>query len=124
MGRVISRVLDFRWQHWQYVKNFVMKPGNISHAVGSGGTTFDFLQQHITDTEEARLSENIEAFSRVLTPGAPDWPPTRLPPVTYPPALEFWSVDGENGLLAREPLVHPKHTAWATNMPAPMLEAL
>ncbi|CAK0880617.1 unnamed protein product, partial [Prorocentrum cordatum] len=56
-NRCISRVLDFRWQHWTYIKNFILRPGNISYGLGSGGTTFDFLQQHITDTERARLTE-------------------------------------------------------------------
>merc|ERR1719414_1290222 len=67
-NRVISRVLDFRWQHWQYVKNFVMKPGNVSHATGTGGTAFDFLQQHITDTERARF---VDDSSMGLVPTSP-----------------------------------------------------
>jgi len=122
-NRVISRVLDFRWQHWQYVKNFVMKPGNISHAVGTGGTSFDYLQQHITDTEKARLKERFENQTRVATPGDSHWPPTRVPNVAHHPRNEFWSVDGENGLLSREPLVSPPKSSWASSMTPAMLTA-
>jgi len=122
-NRVISRVLDFRWQHWQYVKNFIMKPGNISHAVGSGGTSFDYLQQHITDTEKARLKERHNGFARQVTPGVPMWAPTNAPPTEQLPSHEYWSVDGTRGLLAREPLVHPSKASWASGLPMPMLKA-
>lgn len=104
-NRVIARVLDFRWQHWSYVKHFIMKPGNMSQAVGTGGTQFDFLQQHITDTQEARIMERLD-LDRIISPGSPDGMGT--------PALEpnsrssrpqsFWSVDGRVGLLARDPI--------------------
>jgi len=122
-NRVIARVLDFRWQHWQYVKNFVMKPGNISHAIGSGGTSFDYLQQHITDTEKARLTERHDGMVRVVTPGVPMWASTKMPTITNHPSLEYWSVDGKRGLLAREPLVSPKKASWAVGLPAPMVQA-
>jgi len=122
-NRVISRVLDFRWQHWQYIKNFVMKPGNISHAVGTGGTSFDYLQQHITDTEKARLTERQDGALRVVTPGVPMWASTHVPPMANHPSLEYWSVDGKRGLLAREPLVIPSKASWAVGLPAPMLAA-
>lgn len=104
-NRVIARVLDFRWQHWSYVKNFVMKPGNMSQAVGTGGTHFDFLQQHITDTQDARVMERMD-LDRVISPGSPD----KMRPVDSQPNSKpkrphsFWAVDGHVGLLARDPI--------------------
>eukprot|EP00421_Protoceratium_reticulatum_P033875 CAMPEP_0168475322 /NCGR_PEP_ID=MMETSP0228-20121227/61299_1 /TAXON_ID=133427 /ORGANISM="Protoceratium reticulatum, Strain CCCM 535 (=CCMP 1889)" /LENGTH=51 /DNA_ID=CAMNT_0008491381 /DNA_START=12 /DNA_END=163 /DNA_ORIENTATION=+ len=51
----------------------------MSHGVGTGGTGFDFLQQHITDTEQARLTESDRTeFSRMAS-GSPEWPPMRHP---------------------------------------------
>jgi len=107
-NRCIARVLDFRWQHWQYVKQFIMKPGNLYHAVGSGGTTFDYLQQHITDTEQARLTPNSRAFQHIISNGShtPELP-IRLAPAAYHQPPEFWSVDGAHGLLSRDPLTSP-----------------
>jgi len=120
-NRCISRLLDFRWQHWQYVKNFIMKPGNISHAVGSGGTTFDFLQQHITDTENARLTE--QGLFRLSTPGL-DWPVPRNRSFTQSQSREFWSVDGEHGLLARDPMVSLySEKSWLKQLASPLREA-
>jgi len=113
-NRCISRVLDFRWQHWQYVKNFIMKPGNISNAVGTGGTTFDFLQQHITDTEQARFHEESEDYGWPLAQ-APELLPMRNLAVMPLPTQDFWSVDGRHGLLSREPLSGPGE-AWAKHL--------
>lgn len=121
-NRCIARVLDFRWQHWQYVKNFIMKPGSISHATGTGGTSFDYLQQHITDTQNARLSEKTE-FIRIATHGVTDWPNSKLPPVSYHPTLAFWSVDGQFGLLSRQPLPASAEI-WAQNLPKVLHEAV
>jgi len=111
-NRCISRVLDFRWQHWQYVKNYLMKPGNMSNVVGTGGTSFDYLQQHITDTEQARLRVASEDFSRMYTPGTPDLGPAMAPTGTWfermsldrPTTEGFWSVDGPHGLLSAKPM--------------------
>lgn len=123
-NRCISRLLDFRWQHWQYVKNFVMKPGNISHGVGSGGTTFDYLQQHITDTERARLKEPGSA-SNLATPYDSDWLPAgRMPSITLPASVDFWSVDGHHGLLCREALLGPSDKNWLSRFPPQLHEAI
>jgi len=121
-NRCISRVLDFRWQHWQYVKNFVMKPGNISNAVGTGGTTFDFLQQHITDTEQARFTEESEAYGWPQSQD-PEYPPMRQQLVSALPTQDFWSVDGKHGLLSREPLSGPGER-WAKQLTPEMRAAL
>ncbi|CAE7232948.1 Ido1 [Symbiodinium natans] len=76
----ISRVLDFRWRHWSFVEQFIIRPsaaGNQLNAsvcpmgmspesdtpsnahqapiYGTGGTTFDYLQQHISDSQMARI---------------------------------------------------------------------
>jgi len=75
----ISRVLDFRWRHWSFVEQFIVRPsaagfsssagsvcpvihveggspsGPQQPVVGTGGTTFDYLQQHITDSQMARI---------------------------------------------------------------------
>eukprot|EP00405_Crypthecodinium_cohnii_P009391 CAMPEP_0206434876 /NCGR_PEP_ID=MMETSP0324_2-20121206/9473_1 /ASSEMBLY_ACC=CAM_ASM_000836 /TAXON_ID=2866 /ORGANISM="Crypthecodinium cohnii, Strain Seligo" /LENGTH=1076 /DNA_ID=CAMNT_0053901583 /DNA_START=62 /DNA_END=3292 /DNA_ORIENTATION=- len=129
-NRVISRVLDFRWQHWQYVKNYIMKPGALSHAVGSGGTSFDYLQQHITDTEKARIRERGgDGFSKLHTENG-ELPPMHLPPTPaagrrdQTHSREFWSVDGDHGLLSREPLVAPNLAPWGQTLVPPMLEAM
>eukprot|EP00928_Gymnodinium_smaydae_P054264 TRINITY_DN3806_c0_g2_i1.p1 TRINITY_DN3806_c0_g2~~TRINITY_DN3806_c0_g2_i1.p1 ORF type:complete len:1047 (+),score=117.42 TRINITY_DN3806_c0_g2_i1:43-3183(+) len=123
-NRCIARVLDFRWSHWQYVKNFIMKPGNISFAVGSGGTSFDFLQQHITDTERAKLVEHSEAITKFASPAVPDYPSVLPPTVNTYPTLEFWSVDGQRGFLSRDPLIEPRKGAWAAFLPEDMRTAL
>lgn len=115
-NRCISRVLDFRWQHWQYVKNFIMKPGGLSFATGTGGTSFDYLQQHITDTEHARIAEHGVNFTTIGTPYTAEDPHHTLPPLmgavhssserlsSYEVG-NFWSVDGPYGLLAAEPML-------------------
>ncbi|CAE7710896.1 pksN [Symbiodinium necroappetens] len=74
----ISRVLDFRWRHWSFVEQFIVRPSTAGFSssagsvcpvihvdsspsgpqqpvVGTGGTTFDYLQQHITDSQMARI---------------------------------------------------------------------
>lgn len=78
----ISRVLDFRWRHWSFVEQFIIRPSTAtgpmnpsvcpmaasadssiesqwsSHnsMMGTGGTTFDYLQQHISDSQAARIT--------------------------------------------------------------------
>ncbi|CAE8626930.1 unnamed protein product, partial [Polarella glacialis] len=87
--------------------NFILKPGNMSYFVGTGGTTFDHLQQHITDTECARLKESygLEESAK----GSPDIRPmfkrvsARLPTLVDDD-VGFWDVDTETGLLATEPM--------------------
>lgn len=126
-NRCISRVLDFRWQHWQYVKNYIMKPGSMSFATGTGGTSFDYLQQHITDTEQARLRLS-EDFSRMYTPGTPgdfDLPSASYPLSSYERNLAevrkndgFWSVDGPHGLLSAQPMPgFNELERWYTGLP-------
>eukprot|EP00927_Polykrikos_kofoidii_P034963 TRINITY_DN29550_c0_g1_i1.p1 TRINITY_DN29550_c0_g1~~TRINITY_DN29550_c0_g1_i1.p1 ORF type:complete len:1127 (-),score=154.54 TRINITY_DN29550_c0_g1_i1:278-3658(-) len=120
-NRCIARVLDFRWQHWQYVKHFIMKPGNLSYGVGSGGTSFDFLQQHITDTERARLTEKGNDDDFLVLTSCMSLSAGKL---SYGvsasshsfPKQEFWSVDGEHGLLGREPLFHGRGVILPDNI--------
>ncbi|CAK0876631.1 unnamed protein product, partial [Prorocentrum cordatum] len=73
-NRCVSRVLDFRWQHWTYVKNFILRPGNISHGMGSGGTTFDYLQQHIPMNKQLHKRKLSEVRADFL-----DWQWTAVP---------------------------------------------
>lgn len=125
-NRCISRVLDFRWQHWTYVRNFIMKPGNLTNATGTGGTTFDYLQQHVTDTEMARIAEardhtsSIDVFavgSQPLQAPIPSMPPVE------PQAL--WSVDGPHGLLCTEPMwTLADWSLWAEAFPAKLHTAI
>jgi indoleamine 2,3-dioxygenase len=129
-NRCISRVLDFRWQHWQYVKNFIMKPGNLSYALGTGGTSFDYLQQHITDTEKTRLDERpAEGYTGIQTPLHQD-EEIHLPsvnPGSWPARqpLGYWSVDGPNGLLAAEPMLRLEDwDAWKQSMPEQLHKAV
>eukprot|EP00927_Polykrikos_kofoidii_P027494 TRINITY_DN24164_c0_g1_i1.p1 TRINITY_DN24164_c0_g1~~TRINITY_DN24164_c0_g1_i1.p1 ORF type:complete len:765 (-),score=103.98 TRINITY_DN24164_c0_g1_i1:141-2246(-) len=115
-NRIIARVLEFRWQHWRFVTHFIMNPGNLSYGIGSGGTSFDFLQQHLTDTERARLTERDE-YSLVASPSQHDSLPVRPNARTQHATLEFWSVDGENGLLGRDCLFGPRAVSPA-DLPA------
>lgn len=124
-NRCIARILDFRWQHWQYVKNFIMKPGNVSFGAGTGGTSFDYLQQHITDTEQARIIERHAAtdFSRMTSPGTPGLP--MMPSLSAVSNAEFWSVDGPLGLLARDPAVDLLHfDRWAQSLPHELIQPI
>lgn len=128
-NRCIARVLDFRWQHWQYVKQFIMKPGNLYHAVGSGGTTFDYLQQHITDTEQAQLRprRDVDGEPQLLAVHTPilQMPVQRaaMDRVVQGPS-SFWDVDGENGLLSRDPIRGPDEGEWAASLPAGVRSAM
>jgi len=123
-NRCISRVLDFRWQHWQYVKNFIMKPGNLGYAMGTGGTSFDYLQQHIADTEQARIGNVLGgAQTGVATPYEHE--AIHLPSIvahrqtTAQHALGLWSVDGACGLLFAEPMPGLEEwDLWQASMPA------
>jgi hypothetical protein len=123
-NRCIARLLDFRWQHWQYVRNFIMKAGNVSNAQGTGGTSFDYLQQHITDTERARLIESFDTTVSQMTPAEDIIPRNSMPRFNMHPHEEFWSVDGIHGFLSREPLgssyAEVKGLAW----PSELLEAI
>jgi indoleamine 2,3-dioxygenase len=131
-NRCISRVLDFRWQHWQYVKNFIMKPGNLNYAVGTGGTSFDYLQQHITDTEQARLQEHRQGgFTVTISPDDVQHLP-HLAGVFSDGKLNLpgesgglWSVDGPRGLLAAEPMLPLEcWGAWEAAIPAELHTAI
>ena len=53
----VRRVLDFRWRHLSYIEEYVVKPSGMADARGTGGTpAFDYLNQHISDTEAALIS--------------------------------------------------------------------
>jgi len=128
-NRCISRVLDFRWQHWQYVKNFIMKPGNLNYAVGTGGTSFDYLQQHISDTEHARLTERTaEGYTTIGTPMDTDdllHLPSLNAAMQPSRQLGYWSVDGPHGLLAAEPMLGLEEWAkWKETMPPQLHDAV
>ncbi|CAE7467520.1 pksN, partial [Symbiodinium pilosum] len=128
----ISRVLDFRWRHWSFVEQFIVRPSSagpssgqavcpVVHAhaesspsgshqpvVGTGGTTFDYLQQHITDSQNARIPMWPKADIIARTPelhaaGAPDkdrkdgkelW---SIPPLNEADGL--WDASGPNGFV-------------------------
>lgn len=116
---VVSRVLDFRWRHLNFVSFFVIKPatgggglpsggscpvnlGNETsvpkpkNIVGTGGTSFGYLQQHITDTEKAKiildLDDHASTFASV--------PMSRMQSWNGPsPGTRFWEVNSETGFL-------------------------
>ncbi|CAJ1341951.1 unnamed protein product, partial [Effrenium voratum] len=106
----LSRVLDFRWRHWGFVEHFMVRPssadckstsicpmatersGNQPPLVGTGGTTFDYLQQHITDSQVARISIAPENASlRTPEPRCGVAPLPDLPPLE---GLALWDPTG------------------------------
>ncbi|KAH8078463.1 indoleamine 2,3-dioxygenase [Aureococcus anophagefferens] len=51
----VDLVLDFRWRHLQMVKKYVLEPSGNHNAAGTGGTSaFEYLHEHIHDTEAAK----------------------------------------------------------------------
>ncbi len=52
----VRRVLDFRWRHLSYIEEYVVRPRGMADARGTGGTpAFEYLNQHISDTEAALI---------------------------------------------------------------------
>ena len=86
-NRVIDVVLDFRWQHFQFVRKFVIEQASGGRAAtGTGGSSaFTYLHQHVDDTEKAKLS--LSALLREARETLGVAPPTKLPlPAwSYPP---------------------------------------
>eukprot|EP00434_Breviolum_minutum_P019310 symbB.v1.2.017021.t1/scaffold1316.1/size125546/11 len=127
----ISRVLDFRWRHWSFVDSFIVRPSSKStpmgsvcpvmdrgekmerpQLVGTGGTTFDYLQQHletakrkmgvvhITDSQMARIPLGVPEVSLLKTPEfAKLLRPHQMPNV---PLLDgsLWDPAGPNGFVS------------------------
>lgn len=119
----ISRVLDFRWRHWSFVDSFIVRPSSKSspmgsvcpvmdrgermerlerpQLVGTGGTTFDYLQQHITDSQMARIPLGVPEVSLLKTPEVAKLlrPHHQMPNV---PLLDgsLWDPSGPNGFVA------------------------
>ncbi|CAL1161882.1 unnamed protein product [Cladocopium goreaui] len=116
----ISRVLDFRWRHWSFVEQFIVRPSSSKAAasasasvcpmmererserpqpVGTGGTTFDYLQQHITDSQMARIPLGVVEMSLLKTPEVAKIFRPQMPNV---PLLDgsLWDVGGPNGFVA------------------------
>ncbi|CAE7404862.1 Ido1 [Symbiodinium natans] len=120
----ISRVLDFRWRHWSFVEQFIVRPSSggfsasagsvcpVIHAdsspggmppsvVGTGGTTFDYLQQHITDSQMARIPlwSKAELIQRTPELQAAAATIGNLP--DCPPLSEdgLWDATGPNGFV-------------------------
>ncbi|CAJ1342409.1 unnamed protein product [Effrenium voratum] len=118
----ISRVLDFRWKHWSFVEQFIVRPSSSktttnmsacpvmdrsngkgkgeckSQIVGTGGTTFDYLQQHITDSQRARIQ--IGSVADVMkTPELTPLTRGSTPLLPKMPLLEssLWDPTGRNG---------------------------
>ncbi|KAH8067448.1 indoleamine 2,3-dioxygenase [Aureococcus anophagefferens] len=53
----VDLVLDFRWRHLQMVKKYVLEPSGNHNAAGTGGTSaFEYLHEHIHDTEAAKAT--------------------------------------------------------------------
>lgn len=121
----ISRVLDFRWRHWSFVEQFIVRPssstvsassvsvcpvaGRSSAAaapppvVGTGGTTFDYLQQHITDSQMARIPLGV---TDTLLLKSPEVAKKLRPAVDVElepldgPSHGFWDPTGPNGFVS------------------------
>mmetsp|Transcript_106953 Transcript_106953/g.255238 ORF Transcript_106953/g.255238 Transcript_106953/m.255238 type:complete len:1036 (-) Transcript_106953:117-3224(-) len=124
----ISRVLDFRWRHWSFVEQFIIRPSTAtgpmntsicpvavsadssidspssSHSpmMGTGGTTFDYLQQHISDSQVARitLGPKGEAHTRQESAEASiSAKHANLPVFGDVTNGHFWDPTGPNGFV-------------------------
>ncbi|KAH8061039.1 indoleamine 2,3-dioxygenase [Aureococcus anophagefferens] len=61
-NRCVDLVLDFRWRHLQMVKKYVLEPSGNHNAAGTGGTSaFEYLHEHIHDTEAAKVGGSESA---------------------------------------------------------------
>jgi hypothetical protein len=151
----INRVLDFRWRHFQLVQKYIIDQARQAATdaggtgagtgcpMGTGGTpAFEYLHQHIHDTEVARIQRPRPpaSASAVASPlvvgvdGASPLPASQraggaggagLAPFALTAAArsiaslessaaELWAVSGANGLLP----THPPHV-WRNAAEAP-----
>ncbi|KAJ8602833.1 hypothetical protein CTAYLR_002626 [Chrysophaeum taylorii] len=94
--RCVDLVLDFRWRHLQMVKRYVVEPGGGGNdVVGTGGTrALDYLHEHISDTEAAKLKR-----PRDVVVGSDDEKKKMdsLPPLVVGEEGAFWAVDARKG---------------------------
>ena len=89
-NRVVDVVLDFRWQHFQFVTKFVIEQAGRETAGTGGSPAFTYLHQHIDDTEKAKLSlpQLLAAARAALSreqASAGERATKSLPGWTYPP---------------------------------------
>eukprot|EP00931_Biecheleriopsis_adriatica_P085010 TRINITY_DN5914_c0_g1_i4.p1 TRINITY_DN5914_c0_g1~~TRINITY_DN5914_c0_g1_i4.p1 ORF type:complete len:1077 (-),score=151.97 TRINITY_DN5914_c0_g1_i4:216-3446(-) len=138
----VSRVLDFRWRHWNFVHNFIVRPAtdtggaqpgsacpvyhksgseppaNISRArmTGTGGTQFDYLQQHITDSQQSRIILSPQLQQPTPAVSTPELCAKSLPD-PEPIETTFWDHSGRNGFLANR---SAKLKEWANETDAPL----
>lgn len=145
----ISRVLDFRWRHWSFVEQFIVRPsssktagangasvcpvvgregtcpvnGTNGHAVngrapvvGTGGTTFDYLQQHITDSQMARIPLGVAEALLMKTPEVVKMLHVPQVPVMSLEGSLLWDPTGSNGFVTARRARLP---GWGPFMEAP-----
>jgi len=95
---VVRRVLDFRWRHLSYIEQYIAKPAGGSFSVkGTGGTpAFNYLNQHINDTEMAIISVMHESDCEAEALGDAFPASAYLSP---PEPHELWAVTEWSGLL-------------------------
>lgn len=106
---VVRRVLDFRWRHLSYIEQYVLKPSGMGDARGTGGTpAFSYLNQHISDTEAAVISE--ARSERTSNADDTDAPLDALADVSELATAvgavtqqDLWAVTDEHGLLPTRP---------------------
>ena len=116
-NRCVDLVLDFRWRHLQMVKKYVLEPSGNHNAAGTGGTSaFEYLHEHIHDTEAAKVggSESAAPARRSALPtgcpflargGAVARGPCPFAGAAAPTdeSAALWAVDGDHGFLPRSP---------------------
>ena len=78
----VRRVLDFRWRHLSYIEEYVVRPSGMMEAKGTGGThAFEYLNQHISDTELALIPlfepAPLDETSDEAAPSSPHRAPQR-----------------------------------------------
>jgi len=119
----ISRVLDFRWRHWSFVEQFIIRPSTATNpmntsvcpmavsadssvespssshnpVVGTGGTTFDYLQQHISDSQVARITLGPKGEAHVRQESAEA--SINLPVFGDVTNGHLWDPTGPNGFV-------------------------
>jgi hypothetical protein len=89
-------VLDFRWRHLSYIEEYVVRPSGMMEAKGTGGThAFEYLNQHISDTELALIP--------LFEPAPPDETSDEVPPSSPHRAPQRSSSSGSGTTLLQLP---------------------